>query len=266
MNRNYWLLTPILLLIAGCGYLDGYKEEDMGMVAAHIVSISESRPAEVVIAVYGINSDTCVKSTGKLYAKQDGNKIRLTAKQEVPIGPGACGAAITDVYAEDTVHNLEVGEYIIVSGDYEFGRFRIEEDAAYVDVELEDFSLIITPPSSTTHEQEDISYQLKIGAEIYVYDESFYNPKGCEPNIKADINRSGDLVNIELSRVVPITESGCKIRVDGYEAMERQQNSSRKGFHPPYNTEIELGTFAKGSYRLLIDGNEYPFTLPMNRN
>ena len=265
MFRIYYLLMFIVLFITGCGYLDGHRDEDMEIVAAHIVSISESRPAKVVIAGHGLNNNTCVNSTGKLSAKLKGNKIRLSAKKEVPIGPGGCGDAITEIYAEDTI-SLDEGEYAIVGNDdTELGRFRIEQDAAYVDVDIVNFSLIIFPPSSEAEGQEDITFNLKLGVDLYLYNEIFYLNE-CVPDIKVDINRSGDIVNIDISRVVPITDTGCKIRVDPYEAMERRSNPSKRRSFEPYNTQIELGTFSKGSYRMTINGSEHPFDLPMNSN
>ena len=266
MFRIYYLLMFIVLFITGCGYLDGHRDEDMGIVAAHIVSISESRPAKVVIAGHGLHNDTCVNSTGKLSAKLKGNKIQLSAKKEVPIGPGGCGDAMnSEIYAEDTI-SLDVGEYTIVGNDdTELGRFRIEQDAAYVDVDIVNFSLIIFPPSSEAEGQEDITFNLKLGVDLYLYNEIFYLNE-CVPDIKADINKSGDVVNIDISRVVPITDTGCKIRVDPYEAMERRSGLSRRTTFEPYNIEIELGTFSKGSYRMTINGSEHPFDLPMNSN
>lgn len=207
----------------------GHRDEDMGIVAAHIVSISESRPAKVVIAGHGLNNNTCVNSTGKLSAKRKENKIRLSAKKEVPIGPGGCGDAITEIYAEDTI-SLDVGEYVIVSNDdTELGQFRIEQDAAYVDVDIVNVSLIIFPPSSEAKGQEDITFNLKLGVDIYLYDEIFYLNE-CVPDIKADLNRSGNVVNIDISRVVPIKDTGCKIRVEPYEAHNRRYDSSKRRF------------------------------------
>ena len=266
MYRIYFLFIVFVMFITGCGYFDGYRTEDMGVVAAHIVSISDSRPAEVVIAVHGIHNNTCVKSTGKLSATLNGNEIRLNAKQEVPNGTGACGDAITEIYAEDTLHNMGIGEYVIMDGDNsKFGHLRIEQDAAYVDVDIVGISLIISPPSSEAEGQEDIIFHLKLGVDIYLYDEIYYLDK-CEPDIKADIDRSGDVVNLDISRVVPITDTGCKIRVNGYEAGERRYNPSKRIYYEPYKTQIELGTFSKGSYRMTINGSEYPFDLPMNSN
>lgn len=255
-----------ILFITGCGHLDGYRTEDMGVVAAHIVSISNSRPADVVIAVHGLHNNTCVKSTGMLSATLKGNEIRLNAKQEVGIGPGECGAAITDIYAEDTLHNMGIGEYVIMGGDNtELGRFRIDEDAAYVDADIVDYSLIIMPPSSEAQGQDDPIFHLKLGVDINLDHEILYHNE-CKPNFKADIKRSEDMINIDIMRVVPITDTGCKIRVDGYAAMERRFNPSKGIIYEPYKTEIELGTFTKGAYRAVMNGHEFHFDLPMNSN
>ena len=251
---KYYLLMFILFL-AGCGYLDGEKNENMVLLAAHVVSISKSRPAKVVIAGHGSHRNTCVNSTAIISAKLKGNKIQLTAKKEVPIGfGGGCGDAETEIYGEDTL-KLDVGEYIIVGKDIrgnevEWGRLRIEPDAAYVDVELVDFSLIISPPSSSTSDH----FHLKLGVDLYFYNEIYYFSECGEPEIKTDVNRAGGVVNIDMSRVVPITDTGCKIRVAPFEVDKRREDPSRKRTtYEPYNTEIELGTFTKGSYRMILN-------------
>ena len=74
------------------------------------------------------------------------------------------------------------------------------------------------------------------------------------------------MIIIDISRVVPITDTGCKIRVNGLESNDRRSNPSKRIWYQPYNTEIELGTFSKGSYRAVMNGNEFHFDLPMNSN
>ena len=87
--------TVCVIFFMGCDYLDGHKDEGMGIHAVVIASVSSDRPAEVVIGAYGEHHNTCV-SGAKVYANRDGNKIYLTAKKEIPLGPGGCGDAITD--------------------------------------------------------------------------------------------------------------------------------------------------------------------------
>ena len=251
-----------ILIVTGCDYFDGHVDDDTELIAAHIVSISKSRPAEVVIAGYGSHHNTCVNTTGKLDVKRNGNQIQLSAKKEIPIGPtfGGCGDAVTETYAEDTLKNMEVGEYMIVGDNTEFGWLRIEQDAAYVNVDLVDFSLIISPPLSHTEGLENPTFHLKASVDIYLYI-GMHRLQECKPEFKTDIDRSGNIINIDISRVVPITDSGCKISVAPFEVSRLRSDPSKRRLHPPYNIEIELGTFTKGSYKMIINGNEYLFDL-----
>ena len=228
------ILAGLVVLITGCDYLDGHKDVDMPITVAGLVSISDDRPAEVVIGVFGFNNDTCVNSEGKVFADRDGNKIHLTGKMEVPLGPGGCGDAITDVYGEVTVKDLEVGEYIIVGNfknteykdNYEVGRFRIESDAAYMGVEPvkmyskkslklpTELDVILSPVVPDDGEFEDTSYHVKSIVDIvqlyinnvYLIDE--YKDPCYEPIYKTDIERTGDVINLDIWRLVP---TGCTL-------------------------------------------------------
>ncbi len=279
--RGMLILAGLTVLFTGCDYLDGYKDEDMPITIAGLVSISNDRPAEVVIGAFGYNNDTCVNSEGKVSANRDGNKIHLTGKMEIPLGPGGCGDAITDVYSEVTVKNLEVGEYII-EGDflhkeykdnYEVGRFRIESDAAYMEVEPikmyskayskppTELDVILSPIVPDDGEFEDTSYHVKIVVDIvklyidnsYLLDE--YKDPCYEPIYKPDIERTGDVINLNIWRLVSTIDSGCTL----------EMRLGADGLTPWYGSmkaEVDIGVFSPGLYTVFIKGEEFYFHVP----
>ena len=244
------ILVLFVDLFTGCDHLDGYKDEDMEIEAASIVSISDDSPAEVVIGAFGSNNDGCVKPYGKVYANRDGNNIHLTGKKEIPLDSGYCNYGIWEVYGEVTVKNLEMGEYKIVGyNSRELQRFRVELDAVYVGIEpiINDF--IISPIVPDNIELEYTFYHVKVGISIG----GFYEI-GCEPILNTDVESTGDIINIDMWCVVPNTDSGCDIVIDPYQTH----------LIPPYNTEIDLGTFSVGSYSVVINGGGYLFHVPLH--
>ena len=273
--------TVFVIFFAGCDYLDGHKDEGMAIYTASLVSISDDRPAEVVIGAYGEHPNTCVNPEAKVYANLDGNKIYLTAKKEIPIGPGGCGDAVSDVYGEATVKNLEVGEYILIvdnfspkySGTYEneIGRFRIESDAAYMNIKpaeiyakrpepLTPLNVILSPRVPEYGELEDAAYHVKIVVDIVgfgidrEYSSDLKKP-GCEPIYKTDIERTEDVINLEIWRLVPHAGSRCTL-----EEIDLRRLSI---FYPStIKAEIDIGTFSAGSYTVSIKGEKFYFDVP----
>ncbi|MCY3721405.1 MAG: hypothetical protein OXG97_04215 [Candidatus Poribacteria bacterium] len=268
------ILAVFIVLFTGCDYLDGYKEENMPITIAGLVSISDDRPAEVVIGAFGSHRNTCVKLEGKVYANRDGNKIYLTGEMEIPLGPGACGQAITDVYGEVAVKNLEVGEYII-EGDSintEIGRFRIESDAAYMEIEPakmyskkyskspSELDVIFSPTVPDDGEFKDTSYHVKIVVDIVKFyidnadllDE--YKDPCYEPIYKTDIDRTGDVINLNIWRLVPTIDSGCTLKMSlGADASAPWYGSMK--------AEIDIGMFSPGLYTVFIKGEEFYFNV-----
>ena len=270
--------TVFVIFFMGCDYLDGHKDVDMEIYAVVISSVSSDRPAEVVIGAYGAHSNTCV-SGAKVYANRDGNKIYLTAKKEIPLGPGDCGSAVAEVYGEVTVKNLEVGEYIIMGDvpfeyyeDYELGRLRVESDAAYMQVKptkmyadmygktypsyTDKLDVILSPIVPGDGKFEDTVYHVKIMVDIVefhidmtrVFDE--YKVPGCEAIYKADIERTENVINLDIWRLVRHTDSGCLIDSDiGIGTLWLNATKA----------EIDIGTLSAGSYTVFIEGVEFYF-------
>ena len=257
----------------GCDFRE-YEEEDMGIELAFISSISDDRPADVVIGALGSHSNSCVKPAAKVSVNRDGNIIYLTGTHETYThfgGGGSCFDSITYSYGEVTVKNLEVGEYIVFSyygtsyyerNYYELARFRIESDAAYMYVKTSynsnnpqhnELDVILSPIVPDTGELDDTSYQVKIGVYIAEY---FINPEyalekdknpDCLPIYKTYIECRQDVINIDIWRIVVDTDTGCTI------------NRSSLGPEGSYfaKTEIDIGTLSTGKYTLFINGHEH---------
>lgn len=270
--------TVFVISFMGCDYLDGHKDVDMKIDAVVISSVSNDRPAEVVIGAYGAHYNTCV-SGAKVYANRDGNKIYLTAKKEIPLGPGSCGDAVGEVYGEVTVKNLEVGEYIIMGDvpfeyyeDYELGRLRVESDAAYMQIKptkmyadmhgktypsyTDKLDVILSPIVPSNGKFEDTVYHVKIMVDIVkfhidmtrVFDE--YKVPGCEAIYKADIERTENVINLDIWRLVRPADSGCLID-RGIGVPTLWLNATK--------AEIDIGTLSVGSYTVFIEGVEFYF-------
>lgn len=273
------ILAGLVVLFIGCDYLDGHKDEDMPIEVAALVSISDDRPAEVVIGAFGTHSNTCVSSGAKLYASRDGNKIHLTGKMEIPLGFGGCGDAVSAVYGEVTVKNLEVGEYII-EGDwinreykdnYEIGRFRIEPDAAYMEIEPiklyskayrklpTELDVTLSPKVPDDGEFEDTSYHVKIVVDIVkLYRDNTYLPDEykdpCyEPIYRTDTERIGDVINLNIWRLVSTIDSGCTLDMSSDAVFDLYYGSK---------AEIDVGIFSPGLYTVFIKGEEFYFNVP----
>lgn len=260
--------TVFVIFFMGCDYPHGYKDVDMEIYAVVISSVSSDRPAEVVIGAYGTHSNTCV-SGAKVYANRDGNKIYLTAKKEISLAPGDCGDAVTELYGEVTVKNLEVGEYIIMGDvpfeyyeDYELGRLRVESDVAYMQVNTKMYAdiygepyrntdkldVILSPIVPSNSKFEDTVYHVKIMVDIVEFHE--YKVPGCEAIYKTDIERTENVINLDIWRLVQYTDSGCLID-RGIGVPTLRLNATR--------AEIDIGTLSAGSYTVFIEGVEFYF-------
>ncbi|MDE0467645.1 MAG: hypothetical protein OYL97_11350 [Candidatus Poribacteria bacterium] len=244
------ILTLLVHLFTGCDYRDGWEDVGMEIEAAGVVSVSDDRPAEVVIGAVGVNMNTCVDPNAKVYATREGNNIYLTATMERPSGPVGCFQAETDVYGEVTMKNFKVGEYKILADiSSELGRFRIEENAAYVDIEPIINGFIVYP----MRPDEDTSYYVEASIGI---EEAHEIVCDLIPRTTLWTVRSGDL-NFDIRRIVPKNAgSSCGIISLG------QPNDI--GYTSwTHNTEIYLGVFSAGSHSVVIDGMNYLFDIPL---
>lgn len=236
----------------------------------------EFDPAEVTIGAIGWNNDTCVGTEAKVYASREGKKIYLTAQKKVWIGSGGCGDMVTGVHGEVTLKNLDVGEYIILdedtkkvfnfsgsssfhSGGGVLGKFRIESDAAYMEIKPAEFyihrgiyqptelGVSLSPIVPDSGELEDTSYQVKADIEIG----GFHYDSNCEPIYKIEIERTANVINLDIWRLIRSIDSGCDsliLDIDLYPWFEYIQ--------------IDIGTFSWGNYNLDFKGKQYFFSVP----
>ncbi len=274
------ILVVLVVCVTGCDY-DGSIGKDMTIKAAYLVSVSSVRPAEVTIGAMGWNNNTCVGSEAKVYASREGNKIYLSAQKRVSTGSGYCGDMVTGVHGEVTLKNLDVGEYIILEEDAkrvfnfsdedgyssfgfggELGRFRIESDAAYMEIKPAEFytrgiyflgddqstelGVSLSPIVPDFGELEDTSYQVK--AAIYIGE--FYYDSNCEPIYKIDIEHTANVINLDIWCLIRSIDSGCDSLI--YD----------RGLYPEFKyIQIDIGTFCWGSYDLDFKGKRYFFSV-----
>ena len=246
LNRIIGILVLILFIVVsfiGCGSLFS-EETDMPIEKIGVLSVSEDRPATVVIGVLGSHSNTCVDGSAKVSADRNGKTIQLTATMRVSTGfGGACGDAVSDVYGEVTIRNLEVGEYKVKSGSHELLKFRIAADAGYVKsgpiVDYLEFT-IKTPdgvelpfPYDTTSE----TVQVTMGVVGY------FDSK-CVPYLKTHIERDRwGTIEVEISGEVPIVNTECALMINPNEIYR----------NPSYYGEIDLGTLSVDHYTIKVN-------------
>ena len=247
------IVIAFIFCCTGCSVMDDivYEEEyevdiyeGASPHAVYILSISEDRPAEVRIGWMYHAGDGCTGATGRSIQRA-GNTIEVTIDVSIARGPGAvCTLATHEVFGEFTVKNLEVGEYIIKSGDREFGWLRIEPETAYSFIDFT-FSPRFTIKAVTPNAEEHIGDTYHVTASAHL--PGAYN---CEPIIKTTIARMRDVINIEAWQVVPKT--GCLV-VDYGNYTDQHKTKS---------IDIDLGTFSAGTYTVIINDWELLFEVP----
>ena len=226
----------------GC---DGSETINTYPGAVAVLSISESRPANIRIGGIFRHHNTCVSSETKMYADVVGKKIYLRGKMNACSTGCICGQAVTESYGEIDVKNLEVGEYSIVSPDgIVLTRLVIESNNAYFVPSIH--YLYIDKPSKV------------LNGELYLVRVSMNFPFkgmniGCKSNaiIHTYIDRKPDIIHITLHADIPKNNSGCHYVMnihEQYNAIDRE--------------EINLGMFGSGDYELNINGYETSFYIP----
>lgn len=271
--RNTLGLKPIrdsiifvLFLFIGCSDTDNifHKTVHIPIQAVDIVSISQDRPAEILFVVAGIKADGCDPSIQKVSAERVGNTIflRATGSEEIFDSGGYCTSAVEATGGEVVVKDLEVGEYKVATDDGpEFLQFRIEKGAAYVvrkggigdltvqmktsegiklfDADALDF--LLDHPYMYSAEPVQVS----IGVEGNFFGQA------CEYFHKIVIDKgSSSIMNVEIFGEAPIN-------ADCIRYQQPDDAAAQLLFSGPTNTfktEIDLGTFGTGDYRVNING------------
>ena len=247
----------VLFVIISCIGCDKIFEDEIyfaGPTGIGIVSISEDRPAEVLINVAGFGGTGCGPIPFRnVYADRVENTIFL--KPTVLKGSGAGGgytcSAIEEFYGEVTVKDLEVGEYRIVSNDRERLRLRIEKETAYVLLKPIIKDITVQMKTSEGIERFDSfqdpwietaeTVQVTIGVEGY-----FDYGIRCEFEEMTDIEREAEDINVDISSEVLIAD--CMAGIIRF-----------IGGGPDYDAEIDLGLFGPGDYRVNVNGHEVQF-------
>lgn len=256
-HRIEGIVIFVLFVIVSC--IGCYRDEIYyrGSTAIGIVSISEDRPAEVLMSVTGLTDGCGPIPFRNVYADRVENTIFLKATVLDDSGHYTC-LGIVEYYGEVTVKDLEVGEYKIVANDREHLRFRIEKETAY---------LLLKP------RVRDITVQMKTSEGIELFDSSFLDflMETTEPvqvtidveayfadceigdlskmmYIERDIEREAGDINVDISGKVLSADCSQKAGI-------LSGRSSR------YDAQIDLGIFAAGDYRVNVNGYEVRFSI-----
>ena len=248
---NRIICSVVLMLFSvvsfiGCGLIG--TKESVPVEKVGLLYVSENRPATVLIGVHGWHHNTCVDGDAKVSADRDGKTIHLTATMRVYSGFGGCGDAVSDVYGEVTVRNLEVGEYKVMYGDRELLKFRIAEDAGYVKsgpiVKDLDFIMKTADGVELPYPYYTDSEPIQVTMGVVGYFDS-----KCVPYLKTHIERDqwGD-IKVDISGEVPIVNTECALMINPY----------KSNLDPSYAyyTEIDLGTFTVGRYHIRVNNSE----------
>lgn len=248
------LMLFVVVWFIGCGFI-GTEEVDMQVEKVGLLSVSENRPATVLIGVLGSHHNTGADADAKVSADRDGNTIHISATKRV-FG-GAQGDAVSDVYGEVTVRNLEVGEYKIMNGGHELLKFRIAADAGYVKsgpivayleltVKTAD-GIELFPHITPSFYQTSEPVQVTMGVVGY------FDSK-CVPYLKTHIERrswtteSGTPsyeIYVDISGEVPIVNTECALKI--------HPTDYDYGVNPSYYAEIDLGTFPLGWHHIKVN-------------
>ncbi len=249
---NRIICSVVLMLFSvvsfiGCGFIR--TKESVPVEKVGLVYVSENRPATVLIGVLGWHHNTCVDGDAKISADRDGKTIHLTATMRVYSGFGGCGDAVSDVYGEVTVRNLEVGEYKVMYGDRELLKFRIAEDAGYVKsgpiVEYLEFTMKTADGVEVFPRYYETSEPVQVTMGVVGY---FDNK--CVPYLKTHVERDnvwGNIFDIyvDISGEVPIVNTECTLMI----------NPNKSHLDPSYSyyAEIDLGTLSVGQYKINVN-------------
>ncbi len=192
--RMLFLFSVIVLLITnlisffGCSLYE--DEGNLVIKDAYIVgieiSISESRPAQVMITATAFHSNTCVSSL-EIHQKRSGNTISLWGEMEVIEG-AVCGDTITEVQKQVSIGEFTIGEYKVIADELELV-FHIEDDESW----------IIRKPII---ESIDFSISESVPAQVIVNVEGYFCEAGI-PFLETHQRQEGDIIYIQMTSKVP---------------------------------------------------------------
>lgn len=241
----------ILISFTACD-TDLSKDERMEIEEVGILSVSEERPAEVVIGVVGSDKGhRCVNTEAKVYANLKGNTIRLTALMQVPTGIVDCARTSPEVYGEVTVSDLESGTYRVMQDDSELLHFHISDDAGYVYTGPKIDCIEVTFTDSSGAQLIDLPEDYADPVQVTIRVQGYFNSK-CESYLKTYIHQDfWNDINVDISGDVPIVNTDCALVLNPYEGYKNS----------PYFAEIDLGTFPPGNYSVVVNGKRTWFRI-----
>ncbi|RKU17486.1 hypothetical protein C6501_03960 [Candidatus Poribacteria bacterium] len=200
------------------------------------ISISESRPAQVMVTVYGgSHPDTCV-AVHEVYHKREGNIIYIQATKTVP-GTDivvTCGTAVTEPQKHVSIGEFTVGEYKVIANGIE-QMFRIEEDESWIirnSPFIDDFEILIS---------ESRPAQVTVNVEGNFWE-------ACIPFLETHQKQEGNSISIQIIEKIP---SGirCPLRKDRPSAYLHLP----RGF-TGYQSQVSIGEFTAGEYTVEVNG------------
>ncbi len=255
---NVCLYIFCLFVIVSCIGCDNIFEDEVyfdAPIQIEALCISEDRPTEVVMSVFGFKGSGCGdKSFKNVYVDRVGNTIFLTPTitEGLQIGISTCSAEI-EYRGETILKTLEVGEYSIWAGDSEALRLHIEAEKA---------SVLLRPRI-----REFTTVQMKTSEGIQRFD-SFPEPwiETTEP-VQVTIGVEGYFAfgsHIEaVSKITCIEREAEEIKVDLFGEVRIDDCLQDTSFteRPWGETEIDLGLFTAGDYRVNVNGDKVWFSI-----
>ena len=265
-QKNFIYMIGIVLItsatLAGCTEPNERENVPMFPIALRIQSISQDRPAEVVIAMFGIYRNSCVHPDAKVSPERVDNTIQLDPMMSISTGPVDCSDILTEVYGEVTVSDLEVGEYTIVIHDAEIGQLRIQEEAAYVvfgPIIDQIYTYYKTPDGDELYRRSGDRYPANTTDPVRVtLRVSGIFDMTCVSYLKTEIQRRAKEVYVNITAEVPIGNTQCELDLLSY---GWDWNGGRFTDPSRYNAGIDIGTFTAGSYQGYVNGEHFSFEI-----
>ena len=264
------LMGMILLMSVGCdsfdlGMIDDNREVEVnfiGPIRIETVCISEDRPPEVLIHLSGLGGTGCRSDIPfkNVYVDRVENTIFLKPtiiKSNKGVGYTTC-TGIESYSGEATLKDLDVGEYKIAINDIERLRLRIEKRTAFVFLRLSITNItvemkmsegikhfeayprpLIFVPDPLIETDEPVQVTMSVRGYFR------FGSQIEDPSKITSIKREAEEITVDISGEVQVTS--C------------MPDMSSRGLW--CDTEIDLGLFGPGDYRVNVNGNEVRFSI-----
>ncbi len=249
---SFLFVLCVIVLCIGCG------ESDEVYIDAWIknVCISEKSPVEVQIHLSGMGGDGCGRRPFKnIYVDRVGNRIILepTAIASHYTGGYTCSSFIT-YYGDITLKDLDVGEYEIRGTSGASVWLRIEERSAFVrrSVRIKEITLEVKTSEGIKRFEAYPRPLIAVPDPLIETD----GPVQVTMGVKGifDVSEIEDLSKI--TSIKRVTEE-MTVKIPG----EVQIINCLQDLSHWYDTEIDLGLFEPGDYRVNVYGHEVRFSI-----